>query len=119
MNALIGYLLAVVDRDLQELLLFSGAIGLKFLVNDFGLHENHGPRYDRLGRWLVMAAILLGWAAGAFAGVPQAALAIFRSFLVGGIIMNILKEELPENRESRFWPFALSATLYGTLLLVV
>ena len=34
------------------------------------------------------------------------------------MVLNVLKEELPENRESRFWAFALGATLYSPLLLL-
>jgi mannose/cellobiose epimerase-like protein (N-acyl-D-glucosamine 2-epimerase family) len=45
--------------------------------------------------------------------------AVGRSFLAGGIIMSVLKEELPAERQSRFWPFALSAALYGVLLLAL
>jgi hypothetical protein len=32
--------------------------------------------------------------------------------------MNVLKEELPEERESRFWAFALGAAAYALVLLV-
>jgi hypothetical protein len=31
--------------------------------------------------------------------------------------MNVLKEELPEERESHFWAFALGAALYSVILL--
>jgi hypothetical protein len=37
--------------------------------------------------------------------------------LAGGVIMNVLKEELPEEHESRFWAFALGAALYSVILL--
>ncbi len=33
------------------------------------------------------------------------------------MILNVLKEELPAERESRFWPFAFGATAYAALLL--
>lgn len=39
------------------------------------------------------------------------------AFVAGGIVLNMLKEELPEDRHSRFWPFALGA-LISTVLLV-
>ena len=37
----------------------------------------------------------------------------------GGVIMNVLKEELPEERESRFWAFALGVALYTVILLAL
>ena len=48
---------------------------------------------------------------------PVAIGALF-AILGGGVVLNVLKEELPENRESRFWAFALGATLYSALLLL-
>ncbi|HET7604359.1 MAG TPA: hypothetical protein VFK36_15145 [Gemmatimonadales bacterium] len=119
LNVLFGYLLVAIDRNRRELLLFVVAIGLKFLVDDVGLAEQHGERYDRRGRWLVLAALVLGWIAGNAGTIPPVAVAVVRSFLAGGIIMSVLKEELPAERQSRFWPFALSAALYGALLLAL
>lgn len=42
-----------------------------------------------------------------------------QAFIAGGIILNVLKEELPPARESRYWTFALGATAYGTLLVIL
>ena len=47
------------------------------------------------------------------------AVAVLIAFLAGGVVLNVLKEELPEERESRFWAFALGAALYAGLLLAV
>lgn len=33
-----------------------------------------------------------------------------------GIVLKVLKEELSEERQSRFWPFALSGAAYAALL---
>lgn len=119
-NALIGYL--ITRRDIQSgsgLLLFVIAFGLHFLVNDSGLREHHKEAYDRVGRWLLAGAVLLGWAAGQLLDLPAAAVALIFAFLAGGVVLNVLKEELPEERESRFWSFALGAVLYTLLLLAL
>lgn len=50
--------------------------------------------------------------------VSEAALAVLFAFLAGGVVMNVLKEELPEERESRLWAFVLGAGLYAGVLLV-
>lgn len=118
-NALIGYLL--VHREEPEflsLLLFFVAMAMHFIVNDFGLRENHKKPYDRLGRWILASAVMVGWAIGINTRIHQAAVAVLFAFLAGGIVLNILKEELPEERESRFWAFALGATTYAGLLLL-
>ena len=51
--------------------------------------------------------------------VSEAAIAVLFGFLAGGVIMNVLKEELPEERESRFWAFALGAAAYAAILLTL
>ena len=118
-NALIGYLLLPVEEPgVWSLILFAFAMGVHFVVNDYGLRKNHKGAYDRIGRWVLAAGILVGWAVGLLFEVSEAAIAVLFGFLAGGVIMNVLKEELPEERESRFWAFALGAAAYALVLLV-
>lgn len=117
-NMLIGYLL--LHREVMTtaaLLLFATAMGLHFFVNDHGLRQHHKHQYHRHGRWVLAAAVLGGWALGAAVEVYEAFLIVLLAFLGGGVILNVLKEELPEERESRFWPFAFGAAAYAALLL--
>ncbi len=116
-NAIIGYLLVHRETGLGELLFFFAAMALHFLVNDHGLREHHEDRYDRVGRWILAGAVLLGWTFGTLTEVSEAALVTLTAFLGGGVILNVLKEELPEERESRFWAFALGSATYALLLL--
>jgi hypothetical protein len=117
-NALIGYLLLHRERPgTRSLLLFFAAMATHFFVNDYGLREDHKSRYDRFGRWILAAAVLLGWAVGAMTEVHPAILAVLFSFLAGGVILNVLKEELPAERQSAFWAFATGAIAYAALLL--
>jgi zinc transporter ZupT len=119
-NALIGYLLMHREKmDLKNLLLYSLAMALHFIVNDFGLRENHNHIYDRIGRWILAAAIIVGWVIGSGTQIGETAIAVLFAFLAGGIILNVLKEELPEERESRFWAFSLGAAIYSALLLTL
>ncbi len=117
-TALIGYLL--VHREeagLLSLLFFFVAMALHFLVNDFGLREHHKDAYARIGRWFLAAAVVIGWAIGLATEVQPLALAVLVAFIAGGTILNVLKEELPEERQSRFWAFALGALVYTVLVL--
>lgn len=119
-NALIGYLLT--HREVEEpsgLLFFAIAMALHFVVNDYGLRENHKKDYDRFGRWILAAAIMVGWAIGSHTVVSKAAIAVLFAFLAGGVVLNVLKEELPEERESRFWAFVLGAGGYAALLVAL
>jgi hypothetical protein len=119
-NALIGYLLLHREQPgLGSLIFFSFAMGVHFVVNDFGLREDHKVSYDRIGRWILAAAVIAGWLAGLLFEVSEAAIAVLFAFLAGGVIMNVLKEELPEERKSRFWAFALGALAYAAILLTL
>lgn len=119
-NALIGYLLLHREEPgITNLLLYSGAMALHFAVNDSGLREHHKQIYDRVGRWILAAAIVVGWVLGSATEIGEAAIAVLFAFLAGGIVLNVLKEELPEERESRFWAFALGAGIYTTILLAL
>jgi hypothetical protein len=51
--------------------------------------------------------------------IDEAALGVLFAFLSGGVMLNVLKEELPEERESRFWAFVVGVTAYTTLLLLL
>jgi zinc transporter ZupT len=119
-NVLIGYLL--VHRDEPGPWPLAGyflAMSMHFLTNDFGLRQDHRDRYDKIGRWLLASAVLAGWALGVVIEVPDIVVAFLFAFLAGGIVLNVLKEELPEERQSRFWPFILSAAIYAAVLIAV
>lgn len=120
-NGIIGYL--VVRRaeasSGTDLALFAVALGVHFLVTDLGLRHHHARRYDHLGRPILVAALFLGWTAGVAVEVTEAAVGAAIAFLGGGIVLNVLKEELPEERASRFGAFAAGAAGYAAVLLLV
>lgn len=117
-NLLFGYLLT--HRGTPggaQLLFYTGAIGLHFLVNDYGLLKDHRAEWHRVARWVLAGAILSGWVLGLSTEITEAGVAALFALLAGGIVLNVLKEELPEERESRFWAFALGVAGYTALLL--
>lgn len=119
-NALVGYLLLHrEDPTRRGLLLFFLAMALHFLVNDYGLRKDHRGAYDRSGRWILSAAVLLGWGIGTQVEIGELPLALLFAFLAGGIVLNVLKEELPAERESRFSAFILGAGGYAAILLLL
>lgn len=119
-NGLVGYLLVHrEDQDARGLLFYSFAMALHFLVNDFGLRNHHKESYRRAGRWVLAGAVILGWLLGLATEITEALIGVLFAFLAGGVILNVLKEELPEERESRFWPFAGGAVLYAAFLLML
>jgi len=119
-NAVVGYLLVhrrVEDEgDRRALVFFAVAMATHFVVNDYGLRERHRAAYTRVGRWVLAGTVLLGWVVGLAYEVPETAVILLQALLGGGIILNVLKEELPAERESRFSAFAFGAGAYAVLL---
>jgi zinc transporter ZupT len=119
-NGIIGYLLVHRETEgYRGLIIFLVALALHFIVNDHGLRQEHREAYRHLARWILASAVIGGWAVGVSTSINAAALAILFAFLAGGIVLNVLKEELPEERRSRFGAFLAGAVAYGALLLLV
>lgn len=119
-NALIGYLLVHRDEHgLVALILFAGAMGLHFLVTDYGLNKHFRERYRDVGRWILSAAILVGWGIGQVVPVTEVQFHALFALLAGGVVLNVIKEELPEHSATRFTPFLAGATGYTLLLLFI
>ena len=119
-NAIIGHLL--VSRDTEsgtELIWFVIAMAFHFMVNDYGLLDHYRHNYLKKGRWIAACAVLAGWAIGAFTDLSETAIAILFAFISGSVILNVLKEELPEERKSNFWAFFAGVALYSVILLII
>ncbi|WP_210272536.1 hypothetical protein [Chthonobacter rhizosphaerae] len=117
-NALIGYLLVHREEEgLLPLATYFVAMALHFTSNDYGLRKDHSRAYDHTARFVLAAAVVAGWALGIATDVPEWVVGVLFAFLAGGVVLNVLKEELPEERQSRFVPFGLGALAYAALLL--
>jgi membrane protein YdbS with pleckstrin-like domain len=119
LNVIFGYLLQEVsDHTLFRCILFFVAVALHFFIIDHHLREHHKTPYDKQGRWLLTAAIMVGAIAGQSTHLNEAAISIVWSFLAGSIILNILKRELPDEQQSCFWSFVGGTAFYTGLLLL-
>lgn len=119
-NSLIGYLL-VHDHfeNSWGTFFYFIAMGLHFITNDKALRTSHEEDYDKYGRWLLTAAIVIGWMVGIFTEVADVVVSFLVALLAGGVILNVMKEELPEERESSFLSFGIGMVSYSVLLLFI
>jgi hypothetical protein len=118
-NGVIGYLLAHRETPgLGSVAVFAVAMALHFLVTDYGFQYHYDEAYGGLGRWILAATVVAGAVLGLLTAVGETFLGNLFAFLSGGIVLNTIKEELPAERESRFWAFALGAGTYSALLVV-
>lgn len=119
-NALVGYLLLRrPETGTRSTLLYATAMGLHFLVNDYGLREHHRDAYEHVGRWILGGAVLAGLAVGYVAAVPELLIGLLLAFLAGGVVLNVIKEELPEERQSRFRAFGAGLVVYTVVLILI
>jgi hypothetical protein len=117
-NLMVGYLLVLHGRAEDAIVLpFGVGVALHFVVNDHALREDHRELYEGPGRRLL--AVAAGWLLGWLLPTPPGWRAATYALLTGGIILTVLKEELPEYRESRFWAFATGVVAYTGLLLLI
>jgi hypothetical protein len=118
-NAVIGSL--VVDRvDMEPMRqgTFFLALGVHLIVNDLALREHHEDDYARFGRWVLAAAVLAGWVGSELIDAPAALHSGAVAVVAGAIILNVLKEELPPDRDSRFGAFTAGCVIFAALLLI-
>lgn len=99
------------------LLLALLAFGAHFLVNDHSLHEEYGRGYERIGRWLFAGALIFGWLMEVLFEVPAVLVSALLGLVAGGIVLNVIKEELPENGQGVFSVFVAGTVFYSLLLL--
>src|SRR5690606_25615692 len=115
-NALIGHIMFSREEGSgQSVIMFTSAMALHFLVNDLSSLRRHRQAYRRYGRWCLVLSLLIGWSAGFLIELSRTMEILITAFIGGGIILNVLKEELPEERESRYWAFVLGVVLYALL----
>lgn len=120
-NLLLGYVLSyetgVLSLKTQALYLL--AYVLHFTVNDFGLQMKHPEKYIHKGRWPLAAGILLGWVLAKFVTISEQYIIIITALLAGAITFNMIKEELPSKRKSKFWAFLLGVLIFTLLIILI
>lgn len=117
-NFFIGASLSDVNNpDIQPLLLFAVAIGLHYFVHDHNLREDHVDLYDHYGRWFLSLALILGWLTGFFIKIPEAIINLVVAFIAGGVLLNVMRYELPKREKGTYIYFLSGALIYAAILL--
>jgi hypothetical protein len=119
-NGLVGYLLVHREESgLTSLAVFFVAMALHFVVTDHGLRDDHHDAYDEVGRWILAGGVIVGLVIGLATTVTEPVVSSLFALLAGGIVLNVIKEELPERCQSNFWAFGGGAAAYSLVLLFV
>lgn len=117
-SGLIGYLLFHQEAPgVVNLFFYALAMGLHFRITDYGLRRHHGDAFDQKARWILAGATLLGGGIGIVLELGALLLSTLFGFVAGAVVLNVIKEELPELHESRFVAFAVGALVYTIVIL--
>ena len=105
------------NPDIQPIALFTIAMGMHYFVNDHNAEIEHPNLYQSFARWMLVAALLVGYAIGYLTHIPDAVVVIVISFLAGGIFLNVLRYELPKRKQIGYAYFLAGSLLYTAILL--
>lgn len=116
-NMLIGYLLIDLSGDnFADYLIYFIVFSFHFIANNRMLHLTHEELYTNIGRWILAASVLAGWLIYNLTETTELNIAFFSAFLTGGIILNILNDELPVEKNSSY-PSFVAGLIFVTVLL--
>lgn len=113
---------AIADRnnpEVQPLLLFTLAMSLHYLMNDYSLCSSHGDLYRNIGKKFLIMALFLGWGVGIYAKLSKNAVSLISAFIGGGVIMNVTRHELGAENPSSLPAFIIAALAYAFFLLTI
>ncbi len=102
---------------LLSVLLTSFAMTLHFVGIDHGLRHRYAEYYDGRVRWILVIFTYCGWITGILTESTENNFALWYAFLSGAVIINAIKDELPEHHPGSFGAF-LGGVLTYTLLIL-
>lgn len=120
-NIPIGYLISYQLQQGGEraLFLYIIAIALHLIVVDSALLKGHHGKEAMQARIVLALGLLTGWLCSVLALLSEPVLAAIMALLAGAMMLVVLKEELPTQRESHFISFAVGAFSYALLLVMI
>lgn len=119
-NFIIGILLS--DQRFETTftaLFYLFAIGLHFLTHNWTLRHHFQTLYDRYGLNLLAGAIFIGWLIGANIHIPHTVMGLLEAFVAGGLILDAIKDDLPECRGNGLTSFMIGLVSYSIILISI
>lgn len=105
------------NPDIQPLSFYTIALAMHYFVNDHNMGVEDPRLYQTRARWGLISALFLGFCIGKITHLPNSVEALVVSFLAGGVLLNVMRYELPKREKVGFVFFLLGSLLYSALLL--
>lgn len=107
------------NPDIQPIPLYTTALAMHYFVNDHTLGQEEPGLYQSRARWGLICALFLGYCVGKFTHIPNSLEALVVSFLAGGVLLNVLRYELPKREKVGYPFFVLGSLLYTAIILQI
>lgn len=105
------------NPEIQPLLLFTIAMGMHYFIVDHNANEENGALYNQKGRWFLVLALFFGYIVGYLTSIPDTVVAITVSFISGGVLLNVLRYELPKREQIGYYFFLMGSLIFTLLIL--
>jgi len=118
-NFLITYTMSLrAQTSITATVLFTFAMALHFVLTDRKFCRFYPVRFNHIGRFLLMSALLTGWLCSViFDPVNVLIAALMLAFLAGSVLLNVFREELPATGLTSYFWFCFGALLITLTLL--
>jgi len=125
LNALVHFAIAAVYTCLLQFTLgeqlpttialtltFATTMGLHLVSTDFGLQEEYQSRYVSVGRYILVAAVIVGYSLSFIREPREEVVDALTALLAGFMIFKVFRKELPEFRNAHFAAFLSGMALF-------
>jgi hypothetical protein len=117
-TVLTGHLLVErVAEGGSALPLYVVAMGVHSCISAHAITERFRAPYARWGRWVLAAAVLVGWAIGVTTRISEVTFARIFAVLAGGVVITSVQRELSGESRGHFWAFVLGAVVFALVLM--
>ncbi|MGQ3891604.1 hypothetical protein [Legionella sp. CNM-4043-24] len=119
-NFLITYTMSLrAQSSIVATIIFTFAMALHFLLTDRKFSRLYQHRFDHLGRFLLICALLAGWIYSVLFDPVNVLIAAFMTaFLAGSVLLNVFREELPTTGLTSYCWFSCGALLISLILML-
>lgn len=119
-NLLIGYLLVELSGEhVLDYIIFFIVFSFHFIANNRILHLTHEDLYTKAGRYILAVSVLMGWIIYQLTPTSELVIAFFSAFLTGGVVLNILNDELSDEKNNSFPSFIAGIIFIAVLLQLI
>lgn len=99
---------------------FAAVMALHYLLIDRGFEEHFASRFDHRGRFILLAAMLVGLVLARFFGEQHRGyVEAARAFVAGSVLLNVFRGEISFSRQTSFAWFTVGVAAVTVLLSLV